>query len=179
MLQLPAMYSTKIILAILGLLVAASPIRIDLPPQREIKEVVEMKKVFNGAEFEIDSDSIRIVGSEKTIMSWEEESMENGSAPKTEEQIVLGSIFGIWEGSDFDLGFDVMLEFISKNPESETAKSFLDYHIREMDSPLCSDGKTPCFTYLIGKKFIPEEWIAPEDMEGFWKVAAESDYKPE
>lgn len=70
------------------------------------------------------------------------------------------------EQSDLDLGFDIFLEFMVNNPESETSKSFVEYH-EECNSPVCSDGVTPCFTYLIGKEFLVSDWVADEDIPKF------------
>jgi hypothetical protein len=68
--------------------------------------------------------------------------------------------------TDFDIGFDFLFEFMSENPESETTKGFIGYHIEEMRDPRLPDGK-PEFSYLIGKDFIAEHWISEKDMKKF------------
>jgi hypothetical protein len=61
---------------------------------------------------------------------------------------------------------------MAENPESKTTKLFLEYHEIEMDSPVTGSGK-PCFTYLIGERFIPEDWVAEEDLAIFQAYAAQ------
>jgi len=68
--------------------------------------------------------------------------------------------------TDFDIGFDYLFEFMSKNPNSETTKRFIEYYIEEMHAPKTHDGR-PEFTYLIGKDFVSEHWVSEEDMNEF------------
>ncbi len=83
-----------------------------------------------------------------------------------EEKMVLESIVKIAQrNTDFDIGFDRLFGFMAENPESRTTKDFINYHIIDMNSPALESG--PDFTYLIGKDFIAEHWVAAEDLEKF------------
>jgi len=68
--------------------------------------------------------------------------------------------------TDFEAGFDRLFEFMAENPDSETTKGFIEYHIDVMQAPKTDDGR-PEFTYLIGKSFVPEEWVSGGDMYAF------------
>ena len=65
--------------------------------------------------------------------------------------------------TNFEKGFDVLFRFMAKNPESETTQRFIDYHILEKNNPKTPKGEAD-FTYLIGKRFDPDEWVADEDV---------------
>lgn len=84
-----------------------------------------------------------------------------------EEKTVLKGIMEVaQEVTDFDIGFDRLFGFMAENPESSTTKDFISFHIIDMNSPSLESGD-PDFTYLIGKEFIAEHWVATEDLEAF------------
>lgn len=66
----------------------------------------------------------------------------------------------------FDIGFDRLFKFMAENPDSATTHRFLEYHRVEMNDPKTPKGNAD-FTYLIGKEFIAEHWVAAEDLETF------------
>lgn len=68
--------------------------------------------------------------------------------------------------TDFDVGFDVLFEFMCDHPEAITTKNFIEYHIYEMGDPRLADGR-PEFSYLIGKRFDPGDWVSEKDMYEF------------
>ncbi len=68
--------------------------------------------------------------------------------------------------TDFYVGFDILFQFMAENPTRETTKDFIQYHIEEMGDPRLPDGR-PQFTYLIGKPFVPEDWVSEGDMYAF------------
>lgn len=68
--------------------------------------------------------------------------------------------------TDFYLGFDSLFEFMCDHPESETTRGFIQYHVSDMGDPRLENGK-PEFTYLIGRRFILEEWVDKEDRYRF------------
>jgi len=84
------------------------------------------------------------------------------------EEMVLKGIAKIAQhgNTDFESGFDRLFEFMAENPERQTTKNFISFHIFDMDSPMLEDGD-PDFTYLIGRNFIAEEWVHEEDMKDF------------
>ena len=67
--------------------------------------------------------------------------------------------------TDFDRGFDILFEWMCDHPYSTTTRKFVEYHI-EMGDPRLPDGR-PEFTYLIGKRFIVDDWVSQEDMYAF------------
>ena len=68
--------------------------------------------------------------------------------------------------TDFEIGFDHLFEFMAENPGSETTKGFIQYHVYVMQAPKTHDGR-PEFTYLIGKPFVPEQWVSEVEMYAF------------
>jgi len=84
------------------------------------------------------------------------------------EEMVLEGIAKIAQhgNTDFESGFDRLFEFMAENPESRTTKDFIAFHIVDMNSPTLEDG-TPDFTYLVGEKFVAEDWVNKDDMEAF------------
>lgn len=84
-----------------------------------------------------------------------------------EERKVFESIVKIAQGNtDFDIGFDNLFRFMAKNPDSATTRGFIEYHRVEMNDPKTPKGDAD-FTYLIGKEFIAEHWVAAEDLDKF------------
>jgi len=71
--------------------------------------------------------------------------------------------------TDFDLGFDVLFEFMCENPGSATTKEFIKFHREVMGDPRLEDGR-PEFTYLIGRKF-DIVWVHKEDIDAFIQFA--------
>ena len=63
---------------------------------------------------------------------------------------------------------------MSENPESKTTKDFIEYHKIEKNNPQTLSGE-PDFTYLIGKKFILENWVKSEDIPTFLKLIIQTD----
>lgn len=91
----------------------------------------------------------------------------------TLERKIFESIVKIARGNtDFESGFDCLFGFMAKNPESETTKRFIEYHIEEKNNPKTPKGDAD-FTYLIGKEFIAEHWINEDDMDKFQKFKGE------
>ena len=83
------------------------------------------------------------------------------------KKIIYDAIVSVSQGdTDFHEGFDWLFHFMARNPESETAQNFISYHIFEQNSPLTDDGE-PCFTYLIGKEFIPADWVEENEINDF------------
>ena len=70
--------------------------------------------------------------------------------------------------TDFDVGFDVLFEFMCDHPEAITTKNFIEYHIYEMGDPRLADG-SPEFTYLIGRHWSVDDWVSQEDVDVFQK----------
>src|SRR5690606_24842981 len=66
--------------------------------------------------------------------------------------------------TDFDIGFNNLFRFMAKNPDSATTRGFIEYHRVEMNDPKTPKGDAD-FTYLIGKEFIAEHWVAAEDLD--------------
>lgn len=85
---------------------------------------------------------------------------------KEEQKILEGIMKVATEVTDFDVEFDWLFGFMAENPESQTTKDFIDFHITEMNSPKLENGE-PTFTYLIGKEFIHNHWVNIEDMPAF------------
>lgn len=86
---------------------------------------------------------------------------------KVEEMVLEGIAKIARDGNtDFESGFDRLFEFMAENPERQTTKNFISFHIVEMNSPVLEDG-TPDFTYLVGEKFVAEDWVNEDDMEAF------------
>ena len=71
--------------------------------------------------------------------------------------------------TDFVAGFDRLFEFMAENPDSNTTRRFIDYHLLEMGDPRDSNGK-PLFTYLIGRRFFVYDWVSKEDLQEFIKI---------
>ena len=68
--------------------------------------------------------------------------------------------------TDFDIGFNHLFGFMAENPNFETTKRFIEYHIEEMHAPKLSNGKFE-FTYLIGRVFVVYHWVSEEDIDKF------------
>ena len=84
---------------------------------------------------------------------------------------IYGAICSVCGGNtDFDVGFDVLFEFMCDHPEAITTKNFIEYHIYEMGDPRLADGR-PEFTYLIGKHFIVDDWVSEEERYAFIEFA--------
>jgi hypothetical protein len=91
---------------------------------------------------------------------------ENGDMEKR-KKIIYDAIVSVSQGeTDFHEGFDWLFAFMARNPESETVKDFINYHIFEQGSPLTDDGE-PCFTYLINKEFITLDWVEENEIDDF------------
>lgn len=85
---------------------------------------------------------------------------------KEKKKVFEGIMKVAQETTDFDIEFDWLFGFMAENPESQTTKDFIDFHINEMNSPVLENGE-PEFTYLIGKEFIIKHWINIEDMPAY------------
>ena len=72
--------------------------------------------------------------------------------------------------TDFDVGFDVLFEFMCEHPGSATTKEFIKFHTEVMGDPRLPDGR-PEFTYLIGRKFDIEYWVHEKDICAFIQFA--------
>jgi len=82
---------------------------------------------------------------------------------------IYGAICSVCGGNtDFDVGFDVLFEFMCDHPEAITTKNFIEYHIYEMGDPRLADG-SPEFTYLIGRHWSVDDWVSQEDVDVFQK----------
>ena len=86
---------------------------------------------------------------------------------------IYNAIVSVSQGdTDFHEGFDWLFAFMAKNPESETVKDFINYHIFEQGSPLTDDGE-PCFPYLIGKEFDLADWVEENEINDFLAQAGD------
>ena len=72
--------------------------------------------------------------------------------------------------TDFDVGFDVLFEFMCEHPGCRTTREFIRFHRQVMGDPSLEDGR-PEFTYLIGRKFDIEFWVHEEDIDAFMQFA--------
>ncbi len=89
--------------------------------------------------------------------------------------MINDDVYDVYEGicnvaksdsTDFNIGFDVLFQFMKENPDSKTTEEFIEYQILEMGDPRLPDGR-PFFAYLIGKPFVAEDWVHKEDMHAF------------
>lgn len=71
-------------------------------------------------------------------------------------------------GTDFEVGFESLFDFMCDHPEATSTKEFIEYHISEMGDPRLPDGR-PCFAYLIGRHFSVANWVSQEDVDQFNK----------
>jgi len=76
--------------------------------------------------------------------------------------------------TDFAIGFDKLFQFMSDNPDSETTQDFVSYHYGDCNDPKTQEGQAS-FIYLIGKDFVPGDWIAESDMLEFAKLCITTD----
>jgi hypothetical protein len=89
------------------------------------------------------------------------------------KKIIYNAIVSVSQGdTDFHEWFDWLFAFMARNPESETVKDFINYHIFEQGSPLTDDGE-PCFTYLIGKEFDLADWVEENEIDNFLAQAGD------
>ena len=91
--------------------------------------------------------------------------MENKTNNQRENWL-LGQIIQVANSqTDFEIGFDHLFRFMSENPDSSTTVGFIEYHMTDRSNPKTGDDAD--FTYLIGNRFTPEDWVDEEDMEDF------------
>lgn len=86
----------------------------------------------------------------------------------TKQDVINAIIASQKQPSDLPVEFDRLFDFITLNPDSETANLFAEYHLENHADSVSSDG-TPSFTYLIGREFNVADWVAEEDQELFRK----------
>jgi len=121
-----------------------------------------------------------LTGRGKNVILYSEKNNKNNKGGKNmnnrpfpERKNIYDAIVSVSQGdTDFQEGFDWLFYFMAKNPESETTKNFISYHIVEQNSPLTDDGE-PCFTYLINKEFILEDWVEENEIDDFLSQAGD------